>query len=131
MTFARRLAWLAGVVLPIGEIARRWHQLGDPRLFFAWFDDILIGAFLLYGAWRVGRDAASGQATLAAAWGFTLAIAIASFFAGVFGDADPTGASRTVVVAVKAVMLALAIAALVSVLRWRPSAAGERGRPGR
>jgi hypothetical protein len=119
MTFARRLAWLAGVVLPIAEIARRWHQLGDPRLFFAWFDDILIGAFLLYGAWRTGRDAAAGQATLAAAWGFTLAIAIASFFAGLFGDADPTGASRTIVVAVKAVMLTLAIAALVSVLRWR------------
>ena len=126
MTFARRLALLAGVLLPIGEIARRWHQLGDPRLFFAWFDDVLIGAFLLVGAWRVGRDAAAGQATLAAAWGFTLAIAIASFFAGMFGDADPTGASRPVVVAVKGVMLALAVGALASVLRWRPSAPRER-----
>jgi hypothetical protein len=122
MTFARRLALLAGVVLPIGEIARRWHQLGDPRLFFAWFDDILIGALLLYGAWRAGQDAATGQATLAAAWGFTLAIAIGSFFAGLFGDADPTGASRIVVVTIKGVMLALAVAALVSVLRWRPGA---------
>ena len=122
MTFARRLALLAGIVLPIGEIARRWHQLGDPRLFFAWFDDILIGAFLLYGAWRAGRDPAAGQATLAAAWGFTLAIAIGSFSSGVFGDADPTGASRTVVVAIKAVMLVLAVGALVSVLRWRPPA---------
>jgi hypothetical protein len=122
MTFARRLALLAGVVLPIGEIARRWHQLGDPRLFFAWFDDVLIGAFLLYGAWRAGRDAVTGQASLAAAWGFTLAIAIGSFFTGLFGDADPTGASRAVVVAIKGVMLALNVAALVSVLRWRPSA---------
>jgi hypothetical protein len=121
MTFARRLAVLAGVVLPIGEIARRWHQLGDPRLFFAWFDDILIGAFLLYGAWRVGRDAVTGQASLAAAWGFTLAIATGSFFTGLFGEPDPTGASRSTVVAIKGVMLTLAIAALVSVLRWRPS----------
>jgi len=120
MTFARGLAVIAGIALPIGEIGRRWHQLGDPRMFFAWFDDILIGAFLLYGAWRVGRDAAAGQATLAAAWGFTLAIAIGSFFSGVFGDADPTGASRAVVVTIKGVMLALAVAALVSVLRWRP-----------
>jgi hypothetical protein len=122
--FARRLAIVAGVVLPIGELARRWHQLGDPRLLFAWLDDILIGAFLVYGAWRVGQDAVRGQATLAAAWGFTLAIAIGSFLTGLFGDADPTGASRPVVVAIKGVMLALAIAALVSVLRWRP--AGER-----
>jgi hypothetical protein len=120
MTFARRLAVAAGVVLPIGETARRWHQMGDPRLFYAWFDDWLIGAFLLYGAWRTGRDASTGQATLAAAWGFALAEAIASFFFGVFGDADPTGASRTVVVTIKGAMLALAVSALVSVLRWRP-----------
>jgi hypothetical protein len=118
MIFARRLALLAGIVLPVGEIARRWHQLGDPQMFFAWFDDWALGAFLLYGAWRVGQDATRGQATLAAAWGFTLAEAPGSFFAGVFGDPDPTGAPRTVVVAVKGVMLALAIAALVSVLRW-------------
>lgn len=121
MTFARRLALLAGVVLPLGEIARRWHQLGDPRLFHAWFDDFLIGAFLLYGAWRVGRDAVTGQASLAAAWGFTLAEAIGSFFTGLFGAADPTGASRGVVVAIKAVMLLLAVVALADVLRWRPS----------
>jgi hypothetical protein len=121
MIFARRLALLAGIVLPVGETVRRWHQLGDPRMLFAWLDDWLIGAFLLYGAWRVGRDAATGQASLAAAWGFTVAIAIGSFLTGVFGDADPTGAPRGVVVAIKAVMLAAAIAALVSVLRWRPS----------
>jgi hypothetical protein len=120
MTFARWLALAAGVVLPMGETIRRWHQLSDPRLLFAWLDDWLIGAFLLYGAWRVGRDSVTGQASLAAAWGFALSIAIGSFLTGVFGDPDPTGASRGVVVAIKGVMLALAIVALVSVLRWRP-----------
>ena len=130
MTFARRLAVLAGVVLPVAETVRRWHQLGDPRMLFAWLDDWLIGAFLLYGAWRVGRDATAGQASLAAAWGFTLAIAIGSFLTGVFGDVDPTGAPRGVVVAIKAVMLLLGIAALVSVMRWKPPGAGERGRSG-
>jgi hypothetical protein len=120
MIFARRLAVLAGVVLPLGETVRRWHQLGDPQFLFAWLDDWLIGAFLLYGWWRSSRDPATGQASLAAAWGFTLAIAIGSFITGVVGAADPTGASRTLVVAIKAVMLFLAIAALVSVLRWRP-----------
>ena len=120
MTFARRLAVVAGVVLPLGETARRWHQLADPRMFFAWFDDWAIGAFLLYGAWRVGRDPVSGQASLAAAWGFTLALAAGSFDAGLFGDPDPTGLSRAVVVAIKGAMLALAIAALASTLRWKP-----------
>jgi hypothetical protein len=52
MIFARRLAVLAGIVLPLGEIVRRWHQLGDPRMFWAWFDDWLLGAVLLYGPWR-------------------------------------------------------------------------------
>jgi hypothetical protein len=122
MIFARRLALLAGVVLPVGETVRRWHQLGDPQLLFAWLDDWLIGAFLLYGAWRVSKDAVTGQASLAAAWGFTLAIMIGSVLTGLFGDADPTGAPRAVVVAIKAVMLALVIGALVSVLRWRQPA---------
>ena len=121
MTFARRLALLAGIVLPLGETARRWHQLADPRLFFAWFDDWLIGAFLLYGAWRAGRDPATGQASLAAAWGFTLAIAIGSFITGVVGAGDPTGAPRSVVVPIKTAMLLLAVVALADVLRWRPS----------
>ncbi len=120
MRYARRLAILAGIVLPLGETARRWHQMGDPQLLFAWLDDWLLGAFLLYGAWRAGRDPAAGQASLAAAWGFTLAIAIGSFLTGVFGAADPTGAPRTIVVAIKAVMLLFAVAALVSVLRWHP-----------
>jgi hypothetical protein len=118
--FARGLAVVAGVVLPIGETIRRWHQLSDPRLLWAWLDDYAIGAFLLYGAWRAGRDPVTGQVSLAAAWGFTLAEALGSFFFGVFGDPDPTGAPRGVVVAIKGTMLLFAVAALVSVLRWTP-----------
>ena len=123
MIFARRLALLAGVVLPLGETVRRWHQLGDPRMFFAWFDDWLIGAFLLYGAWRVGQDATTGQASLAAAWGFTLAIGIGSFVESLIATDRLIRPARRWLrsCAIKAVMLALAIAALVSVLRWRPS----------
>jgi hypothetical protein len=122
MRFARGLALVAGVVLPIAETARRWRQLGDLRLLWPWLDDFAIGACLLYGAWRVGRDPVSGQASLAAAWGFTLAVALGSFFSGIFGEPDPTGAARAVVVSIKAAMLVLAISALVSVLRWRPPA---------
>ena len=93
-------------------------------MFFAWFDDWLIGAFLLYGAWRVGQDATTGQASLAAAWGSTVAIAhrqlrgpsLTATDARSVRRADGRGGR-----AIKAVMLALAVAALVSVLRWRPS----------
>ena len=122
MIFARRLALLAGVVLPLGETARRWHQLGDPRMFFAWFDDWLIGAFLLYGAWRVRRRTRrTGQASLAAAWGFTLAIGIVSFVESLTAtdSLDPTGAPMGDRRLDQGGDARLAIAALVSVLRWR------------
>ena len=57
LTFSRRLALTFGVLLPIVETIRRWHQLGDLRIWPAWLDDILLGACLLYGAWRTAQDA--------------------------------------------------------------------------
>jgi hypothetical protein len=131
LAFARRLALVAGVVLPLGEVARRWHQLADPRMLFAWLDDWLLGAFLLYGAWRAGKDAVTGQASLAAAWGFTVAIGVVSFFSSLLATdpRDPSGAPMSAVVWIKAVMLALGIAALVSVLRWRPPRFTPSGDP--
>jgi hypothetical protein len=32
LTFSRRLALAFGVLLPIVETIRRWHQLGDIRM---------------------------------------------------------------------------------------------------
>jgi hypothetical protein len=129
LAFPRRLALVAGVVLPLGELARRWHQLADPRMLFAWLDDWLLGAFLLYGAWRAGKDALTGQASLAAAWGFTVAIGIDSFYSSLVATdpLDPSGAPMSAVVWIKAAMLSLGIAALVSVLRWRGPALTPSG----
>ena len=79
MSFLRSplLAAAVGIVLPIGETARRWGTGGS---FIWWLDDYLIGAFLLYGAWRCGRDVEAGQRILAAAWAFTCGIGYMSFF---------------------------------------------------
>lgn len=75
--FARRLALVFGVLLPLGETVRRWGT-GGPV--WVWLDDYLIGAFLLYGAWRVGRNVRDGQKFLAAAWAFACGLGYTSFF---------------------------------------------------
>jgi hypothetical protein len=57
--FSRRLAIVGGILAPLLETIRRWStwQEWPPNV----FDDYLMGALLLYGAWRTGRDVRSGQ----------------------------------------------------------------------
>jgi hypothetical protein len=80
LAFPRGLAVFYGVFLPIGETVRRWHQLKDVSMWPAWLDDILIGAFLLYAVWRLGRDKIAGQRWLASAWGCACGMGYFSFF---------------------------------------------------
>ena len=54
---SRRLAIVAGVVLPLAETLRRWSQLGQPSIWPFWLDDFAIGGFLLYGAWNTSSCA--------------------------------------------------------------------------
>ncbi|MCA1642637.1 MAG: hypothetical protein LC785_11965, partial [Acidobacteria bacterium] len=93
----------------------------------ALFDDYVIGALLVYGAWRVGRDARAGQRFLAAAWGFACGLGYASFFSQLHsnsqGMVDPSHLPGAWVAAVKGVAFALAILALIASLRRLP--AGE------
>lgn len=125
INFARRLAYVAGVVLPLAETIRRWSTWRDnpPAL----FDDYLIAALLVYGAWRVGRDAREGQRYLAAAWGFACGLGYASFFSQLYsnrqGMVDPSHLPGEWVAVVKGVAVAFAILALVASLRRLP--AGE------
>ena len=125
MTFSRLLAIVAGIFLPVVETARRWHQLSDLRLSWAWGDDYVIALFLLYAAWRMGRDAAHGHRVLAAAWGFACALAFNSFFVqlSALDQADPSGLDPVLVVIVKGVAASLAAAALLATLR--PHTAGS------
>lgn len=122
--FPRRLAIAAGILLPLAETIRRWHQLGQPHMLPAWLDDILLGAFLLYAAWKAGRDSVTGQRFLAAAWGCACGMGYFSFFGQLarLDQPDPAGIPSASVLTVKGVGLVLAIAALVASLRPAPAA---------
>jgi len=65
--FSRRLAIIGGILAPLAETIRRWQtwQESPSNL----FDDYIMGVFLLYGAWRTGKDVRSGRRFLASAWG--------------------------------------------------------------
>ena len=122
ISFSRYLAIVLGILTPLAETIRRWstwHQ--DPP---SLFDDYILGAFLLYGAWRVGKDARSGQRYLAAAWAFTCGMAPNSFFGQLnqisLGAHDPAPIPSTWVAVIKGVGLALGVVALVVSLKRLP-----------
>ena len=119
IAFSRRLAFILGVLTPLAETVRRWRQLGDLSVWPFWLDDYIIGALLLYGAWRTGKDIRSGRRFLAAAWGFTCGMAYSSFFAqlGHLNEPDPAPISSAWVAVIKGMGFALAILALVGSLK--------------
>ena len=124
LNFSRRLAVVYGVLLPIIETLRRWKQLGDFRMWSAWLDDVLLGAALLYGAWRVARNVETGRPWLAAAWGLTCGIAYNSFFGQLahLDQQDPSSLPATWVLGIKGVGTLLAVVALTGALRQASSA---------
>lgn len=119
ITFSRNLAIFLGVVTPILETVRRWGTWWEypPAL----FDDHVLGGFLLYGAWRAGRDARSGQKFLAASWGVALGMVFLSFFGQIYairsGEADPAPVSGEWVAAIKGIGFLLVILGLIGSLR--------------
>ncbi len=126
ISFSRYLAIVLGVLTPLAETIRRWTTWRENPP--AFFDDWIIGAWLLYGAWRVGKDARSGQRFLAAGWAFMCGMAYGSFFDQVekyrLGISDPAPISSFWVAVIKGVGLALGILALVVSLRRLPE--GEK-----
>ncbi|CAN5160034.1 hypothetical protein BH18ACI2_BH18ACI2_22720 [soil metagenome] len=89
-----------------------------------------MGAFLLYGAWRTGRDVYSGQRFLTAAWAFACGLGYYSFFGQLnslrLQERDPAPIPSEWVAVIKGVALALAIVALMVSLRRLPEADGEK-----
>jgi hypothetical protein len=122
INFSRRLAILGGILAPLGETIRRWStwQEYPPNL----FDDYLMGAFLLYGAWRTGRDVRGGQRYLAAAWAFACGLGYYSFFGQLkswsLNEIDPAPIPSGWVLLIKGVAVSLAVLALVASLRRAP-----------
>lgn len=122
ISFSRYLAIVLGILTPLAETIRRWGTWRqDPP---ALFDDYILGAFLLYGAWRVGKDARSGQRYLAAAWAFMCGMAYSSFFNQLhnisIGAPDPAPIPSSWVAAIKGVGLALGVIALAVSLKKLP-----------
>jgi hypothetical protein len=119
MKFSRSLATIFGILAPILETVRRWGTWREypPAL----FDDYILGAFLLAGAWLVGRRFGTGQRLLAAAWGFTCGLGYYSFFEQLrryrLGEIDPAPIPSGAVLIIKGVAVLLAIVALVLTLR--------------
>ncbi len=114
---SRRLAIVIGVLLPLAETARRWplwHEYPP-----AFLDDYLIGAFLLYGAWRCSKDRATGPIVLAAAWAFTCGLGYASVFGHIrnIEMSDPSGLPHLWIAAVLGVGWIVCIVALISTIR--------------
>jgi hypothetical protein len=131
IAFSRRLAIIFGVLTPLAETVRRWRQLGQLSVLPFWLDDYIIGALLLYGAWRTGKDIRGGRRFLAAAWGFTCGMAYSSFFAqlGRLNEPDPAPIPSTWVAVIKGVGFALAILALAASLkRLKGESNEEQGR---
>jgi hypothetical protein len=122
ISFSRYLALVLGIVTPVAETIRRWSTWrSDPP---ALFDDYILGAFLLYGAWRVGKDARAGQRFLAAGFAFMCGMAYYSFFGQLHnlrtGIADPAPISSTWVAVIKGMGLALAVVGLALSLKRLP-----------
>lgn len=90
LVISRRLAFVFGLLIPLGETIRRWGVWGYPP---AWLDDYFIGAFLLTAALIARRpaDPARARAWLAGAWGFTAGIGYTSVFTHLehIHDTDP------------------------------------------
>ena len=115
ISISRYLAFVLGILTPLAETIRRWSTWREtpPAL----FDDYILGGLLLYGAWRVTKDARSGQRYLAAGWAFMCGMAYGSFFEQLhrlqLGIADPAPISSASVAAIKGVGLALGIIGLI------------------
>lgn len=115
ISISRYLAFALGVLTPIAETIRRWSTWRDdpPAL----LDDYLLGAFLVFGAWRATRDFRRGQRYLAAAWAFMCGLAYYSFFNQLYryrlGLPDPAPISSGWVTVIKGIGLGLGVLALV------------------
>jgi hypothetical protein len=115
ISVSRYLAIVLGILTPLAETIRRWSTWRENPA--SLFDDYILGALLLFGAWRVAQDARRGQRFLAAAWGYMCGTAYLSFLGQLYnnrlGIADPAPISSGWVAVIKGIGLAIGVAALV------------------
>lgn len=118
--FSRYLAIILGIITPLLETIRRWSTWRENPA--AFFDDYVLGGLLLYGAWKIGRNAQAGQKFLTAAWGFAFGMVYSSFFWQLqqnrLGAVDPAPVSSEWVTIVKGLGFILIIAGFITSL-WK------------
>lgn len=125
--FSRWLAIVGGILAPLLETMRRWStwQQSPANL----FDDYILGAFLLYGAWRTGKNLRDGQRVLAAAWGFACGLGYYSFFGQWqslrLGERDPAPVASEWILLIKGIAVTLAVIALLVTLKRLPEEVSE------
>lgn len=122
--FSRSLAYIGGIAAPLAETIRRWSTWQQSPATF--FDDYLMGAFLIFGAWQTGRNVRSGQRFLIAAWAFACGLGYYSFFGQLqslrSNESDPAPIPSEWVAVIKGVAWAMAILALIVSLKAVPEA---------
>ncbi len=110
---------LPGCDYSLLETIRRWSTWRENPP--AFFDDFLLGGLLLYGAWRVTKDAVSGQKFLVAGWGVALGMVYMSFFGQLRmlreGAVDPAPVSSEWVAVIKGIGFLIVIIGLITSLR--------------
>lgn len=122
MIFSRIAAVGLGIFVPIAETVRRWLTWRESPM--SLFDDYILAALVLYGAWLVGRDFRRGQCFLAAAWGVVCGVGFCSVMGQMqrlqTGEPDPAPISSIWVAVIKWILFALSISALIATLRAKP-----------
>ena len=112
-------AFAGGIITPVLETIRRWHQMSDLHYFMFWFDDYIIGGFLFFAAWKTSRYAANGYRYLIAAWGFATGMAFGSFFSQLqrIDQPDPAPVASSTVAIIKGIMLLICVVSLTLALQ--------------
>ena len=113
LLYSRNLAFTFGIFLPVAETIRRCDELTNINYFFNWFDDYLLGGFLIFAAWKVLKNKEGGRIYLAAAWG----VAVGAIFLSTLGQLedikndmpDPAPISTEGVLIIKTCFLLLSI----------------------
>ena len=114
-------AYVVGILLPGLEVLRRRTHFDRPE---SYVDDFIVGGLLLLAASAVSRGRVYGPYLLTGSWGVLCGGLYSSFFDQLQSPLpdDISGLPNLVVVAIKGVFWAVAIAGFVRSLRWAGAA---------
>jgi hypothetical protein len=112
--FSSILAGAFGITIPMLGIVRNWTisertTASGVEFFF----ELIVGAFLLYGAWKVRENVHAGRRFLTAGWG----LACGLFYSDIVSLLRSTAFDDELTVAFTSIAMLLAVAGLATSLR--------------